>query len=211
MVPLFRILLYSLIVVVAKSVSAADSASEQMERFFQDLETFSGHFTQIVSDSEGTVTQKARGTVAIRRPGLFRWDYQEPYEQVILGDGKSLWTYDADLEQATVKSLDEVITGTPAMLLSQSRSPKTLFDVQAGGFTNGLQWVVLIPHEKEPQFDRVRLGFDKGSLVEMELNDTFGQVTRITFQDVETNRPIEESVFKLRLAPDVDVIGRPEM
>lgn len=211
MLSFFRYLVISSLMVALAHASAAGTGSEQMDRFFENLQTFSGNFTQVVSDTEGTVTRKARGTVAIRRPGRFRWNYQEPYEQVILGDGKNLWTYDADLEQATVKSLDEVILGTPAMLLSQSQPPKTLFDVEPGGSMDGLQWVVLHPHEKDMQFNVVRLGFDEGLLVAMELHDSFGQVTRITFHDVETNRPIKDSVFEIRLGPDVDVIGQPDV
>lgn len=210
MISFFRLLLFSSFLVVVALARAADSASEQMDGFFGNLETFSGNFIQVVSDSEGTVTGKARGTVAIRRPGLFRWSYQEPYEQVILGDGKNLWTYDADLEQATVKSLKDVVSGTPAMLLSESQSPKTLFEVGSEGSMDGLQWVVLHPHEKDMQFTIVRLGFEGGSLLAMELHDTFGQITRITFHDVETNHPIRDSLFELRLGPEIDVIGQPE-
>lgn len=210
MVYLFRTLIWFFLATALARASAADSATVQMDRFFADLKTFSGNFTQIVSDSSGEVTQKAQGAVTIRRPGLFRWNYLQPYEQVILGDGKNLWTYDADLEQATVKPLDEVITGTPAMLLSDSRPPGTLFDVETGGSMDGLQWVVLHPHDKEMQFNVVRLGFEDGTLHAMELHDTFGQVTRITFQDIGINRPVKDSVFEIQLGSDVDVIGEPK-
>lgn len=201
----------AVLLLAASAGWAAKTGGDRMDHFFSDLDTFSGNFVQIVSDSDGTVNQKARGKVVIHRPGRFRWDYAEPYEQVILGDGKNLWIYDADLEQATVKPLDDAVMGTPAMLLSHSRPPRELFSVEAGGMADNLQWMILHPRNKDMPFDVVRLGFSGDSLIAMELVDSFEQVTRITFYDVQRNRPVDDSVFELQLSPKVDVIGQPDV
>jgi chaperone LolA len=196
--------------VVAGSAGAAESGGEQMDRFFADLKTFSADFTQVVRDADGSVQQTAAGTVVIQRPGRFRWDYATPYVQVILGDGERLWTYDADLEQATVKPLGDVIAGTPAVLLSQKQPPRELFDVSEVGTTEGVAWVELRPHDSDMQFRRIRLALKADMLLAMELVDTFDQVTHISFSQVNRNGPVEETRFQLDLPPGVDLIGTPD-
>ena len=46
------------------------------------------NFTQEVIDANGAVQQQASGTVQFQRPGKFRWTYDKPYEQIIVGDGE---------------------------------------------------------------------------------------------------------------------------
>ena len=92
-----------------------------MTEYFAGLDTFQSQFIQTVIDSDGQQVQRSEGTVWIRKPGRFRWDYRTPYRQLIVADGKRLWTYDEDLEQATVKPVDEALSSTPAMLLSGFR------------------------------------------------------------------------------------------
>jgi chaperone LolA len=190
--------------------AAATSDGEEMDRFFADLKTFSADFTQVVRDLDGTVQQTATGRVVIQRPGRFRWDYATPYVQVILGDGKNLWTFDADLEQATVKPLGEVIAGTPAVLLSQKRPLRELFDVSDLGGKEGFGWVELRPHDADMQFQQIRLAFKADMLMAMELIDTFDQVTRINFSNSKRNGPVDESLFRFELPAGVDLIGTPE-
>ena len=195
---------------VAGIAAAAESGGQQMDRFFADLKTFSADFTQVVRDTDGSVQQTAAGRVVIKRPGRFRWDYATPYVQVILGDGERLWTYDADLEQATVKPLGDVIAGTPAVLLSQKQPPRELFEVSELGTTEGVAWVELRPHDSDMQFRRIRLALKADMLMAMELIDTFDQVTRISFSEVNRNGPVEESLFQFSLPPGVDLIGTPD-
>src|SRR3954465_10163396 len=99
--------------------SAADPAGQQrVERFLQGLEGLQAQFTQTLTDRAGKVTDESKGVLAIKRPNRFRWDYRDPHEQTIVADGKRVWLYDADLEQVTVRALDNTLSATPAMLLS---------------------------------------------------------------------------------------------
>jgi outer membrane lipoprotein carrier protein len=212
LIPTAHVLICALLLfsTVAAGAAAAESGGEQMDQFFADLKSFSADFTQVVRDADGSIQQTATGTVVIKRPGRFRWDYATPYVQVILGDGKRLWTYDADLEQATVKPLGDVIAGTPAVLLSQKQPPRELFHVSEVGATEGIAWVELRPHDTEMQFQQIRLALKADMLMAMELIDTFDQVTRISFSEVNRNGPVDDSLFEFSLPPGVDLIGTPD-
>ena len=81
---------------------AADSIA-RVDAYLATLSTLTADFVQVVQDKQGQVTERAAGTLSISRPNRFRWDYQQPYVQTIVADGKKLWLYDPDLEQVTVR------------------------------------------------------------------------------------------------------------
>ena len=132
---------------------------ERLKAFIAGATTAEADFTQTVADKSGRVSQQARGKMAFARPGKFRWDYNAPYEQVIVGDGVKLWLYDVDLEQVTVKSLGDVIAGTPAALLAGDDSIEKYFSLKNAGETGGLEWLEATPTTRDTTFERIRMGF----------------------------------------------------
>lgn len=182
-----------------------------LDRFFTGLHTLSAQFEQTIVDTQGQVTQRASGQLSIQRPGKFRWDYDTPYKQLVLGDGEELWTYDADLEQATVKPQSDALAGTPALLLSAQEQPGELFTVVALPMREGEHWFELTPKSDkglgDTQFNRLRLGFADDTLVAMELVDGFDQTTEIRFSDLRRNVTLDADLFHFTPPDGVDVIG----
>lgn len=192
-------------------VLATEPASTPLDRFFAGLHTLSAQFEQTIVDTQGEVTQSASGRLSIQRPGKFRWDYDTPYKQLVLGDGENLWTYDADLEQATVKPQNDALAGTPALLLSAREQPSELFDIAPLPARDGEHWFELKPKPGEglgdTQFNQLRLGFAGDTLVAMELVDGFDQTTQIRFSGLERNGPLAAGLFSFTPPDGVDVIG----
>ena len=193
---------------------AAEPTDTALDRFFHELETLSAQFEQTISDADGRVTQRGTGRLSIQRPGKFRWDYDTPYKQLVLGDGQQLWTYDADLEQATVKPQEAALAGTPALLLSAQEQPRELFTVRLLPLRDGEHWFELTPKSEQAlgdtQFNQLRLGFLDDRLVAMELVDGFDQTTLIRFNDLRRNGPLASGLFSFTPPAGVDVIGEPQ-
>jgi outer membrane lipoprotein carrier protein len=212
---IFRTLIGVVLMCVASaSLHAAEATDAPLDRFFRGLETLSAQFEQTIVDAGGKVTQRATGRLSIQRPGRFRWDYDTPYKQLVLGDGDQLWTYDADLEQATVKPQEAALAGTPALLLSAREQPRELFTVRSLPPRNGEHWYELTPTSEQglgdTQFNQLRLGFTGDSLVAMELVDGFDQTTQIRFSDLQRNGPLASGLFDFTPPAGVDVIGEPQ-
>src|SRR5262249_5714523 len=115
-------------------VSAAGvfaSPSGDVDKYLNGVTTWSADFTQTIDDGHGKVTRSAAGKLYLQKPGKFRWDYSDPSEQLILADGKQIWFYDKDLQQANVRGMDASLANTPAVLLSGGGSVSTQFDVTA--------------------------------------------------------------------------------
>lgn len=175
--------------------------------YFAGLESVQGDFSQTVVDSAGETVQDSQGQVWIQRPGRFRWDYRTPYHQLIVADGKRLWTYDEDLEQATVKKLDAALSSTPAVLLSGYRPLSEVVTWEPEPGNDAYSWFRLRPRESDASVETVRLGFDGKVLALIEVVDGFGNHTRIRFSNLRRNEKLDSSLFNLQLPEGTDIIG----
>jgi outer membrane lipoprotein carrier protein len=190
------------------SAIALASPSSDVEKYLNGLATWSADFAQTIDDGHGKVTRSAAGKLYLQKPGKFRWDYAQPSEQLILADGKQIWFYDKDLQQANVRPMDASLGNTPAVLLSGGGSLSSQFDVTALPPSDGLEWYQLIPKHADTDFQLVRIGFRNGDLASMFLADKLNQVTQLTFTNSKRNAKFAADLFTFVPPAGVDVIGR---
>lgn len=189
----------------AHAQAAQPGAGERMlQVFLDDVNTLRADFVQTLMNADREILQETHGTLAVSRPGRFRWDYDE---QTIVADGQYLWLYDAGLEQVTQRALDQTLASTPAMLLSGDGEYAGDFTVEELGALGDVTWIHLDPGLQDTEFEAVHIGFSDGQLAVMELVDTFGQTTRIEFSDLEVNPDLDEALFEFIPPAGVDVIG----
>lgn len=185
----------------------ADTGAERLAEFLRTVTTLQADFTQTVADNEGFVLQEAAGTLVVHRPGRFRWDYAMPAAQVVVADGERVWMYDPDLAQVTVRPMDATLASTPAMLLSGDGVLDDEIRLQELGETDGIVWVGVSPNANDAEFESARIGF-RGTLpAVIELVDPFGQRTRIEFNRMRVDEPVDATLFLFDPPPGVDVIG----
>jgi outer membrane lipoprotein carrier protein len=193
---------------VMGAADAAASPTTDVEKYLSGLATWSADFKQSIDDGNGKVLRSAAGKLYLQKPGKFRWDYSEPSEQLILADGKQIWFYDKDLQQANVRDMDASLANTPAVLLSGAGSLSSQFDVTAVAPSDGVEWYQLVPKHPDTDFQLVRIGFRNGDLASLFLADKLNQVTQLTFTNAKRNAKFAPDLFKFVPPPGVDVIGR---
>lgn len=169
---------------------------ESLKALLNQTTTAKARFAQAVLDKNNKTLQQVTGTMEFSRPGRFRWEYNKPYEQTIVGDGSRLWIYDKDLNQVTVRKLDRALGASPAALLAGSNEIDKSYALKSVGSEGGLDWLEAIPKTQDTAFERIRLGFGKAGLEAMELKDQFGQMTVIKFADLERNVKLAPDTFK---------------
>jgi len=202
-----RVLLLLVAILLCPVSVLAKDATQRLHAFITEVRTLSADFDQTVFDPNQKEIQSAQGTLYLQRPGRFRWDYTSPNKQLLVGDGKKVWFYDAELEQVTVKNQDAALGGSPAMLLSGDQPLEQSFNVTERGTQDGLDWLELSPKAKDTEFSAVRLGFRADALEAMELTDGFGQTTHLHFTHQQRNPPLNNSLFKFIPPEGVDVMG----
>ena len=192
------------------SVCAFAAQADSLERFksfVRDTRSARAEFVQQVRDRNGKVTQESKGSFVFQRPGLFRWVYAKPVDQVIVGDGERVWIHDRDLNQVTVRKLSRALGSTPAALLAGSADIEKAFELSDAGAKDGIEWLEAKPREREAGFERVRMGFDSHGLRAMELADHFGQTTLLRFSNLQRNPKVDKSEFRFEPPKGADVLG----
>lgn len=186
-----------------------------LEAFLRQVKSAQAEFTQTVTSPprDGQVrgrSKTSKGRFVFARPDRFRFDYTLPFEQTIVADGKTLWLHDKDLNQVTARDQQSVLGSTPAALIASGADLGPLrkaFDLVAQGDpTGGLAWVLATPKTPDGSLQSVRLGFADGTLSVLEMNDSFGQRSVMSFSDWKNLDPVKPETFVFRPPAGADVI-----
>lgn len=203
---LLPILLIGLIGSLSFSTMAAD-AEQRLKSALKKMDNLSAEFKQTLLDEDKNIVQQSRGTLALQRPGKFAWIYAEPFEQHIIADGSELWIYDVELDQVTVKPMDEGISNAPIMILMKESDVTQQFNVSEVGQRKYLYWIELEPLASDLEYQRIFIGLEDGRVRAMELQDQFGQSTQIVFDNLRLGVVHNPATFKFIPPDGVDVYG----
>ncbi len=190
-----------------KLTSPTDAGVARLDAFMRELTTLEADFEQQLRDGQGRLIDKSSGKLAIHRPNRFRWDYLAPHPQTIVADGSRLWLYDPDLDQVTVRPLEQSLAGTPAVLLSGEADIRNSFRVEKSEKRGAIDWLTLVPKRSDTDFKRVRLGLRGNQLEGMELADKLGQTTVLSFTNLRRNPNFDATHFVFTPPANADVIG----
>jgi outer membrane lipoprotein carrier protein len=193
--------------VLAGATVAHADAIDQLKAFHSTTQSGEVTFRQVVIGKGEKGRRESTGTFSFQRPGKFRWVYEKPFEQLIVGDGEKLWVFDRDLNQVIVRKLDVALGSTPAALLAGDSALERNFDLADAGSSDGLEVVEARPRSPDTGFERVKIAFANNLPRTMELRDTFGNVTVLTFGRFERNPALDPGQFKFVPPKGADVIG----
>jgi outer membrane lipoprotein carrier protein len=194
------------VVLLAMPVARADGLA-QLKAFNDATKSGKVTFQQTVAGKGQSAPKESTGTFAFQRPGKFRWTYEKPFEQVIVGDGEKLWIYDKDLNQVIVRKMDRALGATPAALLAGGGALENNFTLTDGGSRDGVEWVEAKPKTADTGFELVRIGLAGNAPKAMELRDTFGNVTTLRFGAFERNVAQDANVFRFTPPKGADIVG----
>jgi len=200
----------------ALAMAAHAGAMESLENFVRSAKTGRSEFTQVITaparEGQAARTKTSSGTFEFQRPNRFRFEYRKPFEQTIVADGQTLWLHDKDLNQVSQRKQAKVLGSTPAALIAASPDLETLkrdFDLQALPDQGGMQWVQAVPRQKEGQLTSMKVGFRGDQLAALEILDSFGQRSVLTFSNMQLNAPLTAEAFRFTPPKGADVVQAP--
>ena len=199
--------------ILACSQLAMAGAMESLENFVKTARSGRADFTQVVTapgrDGQAARSKTSTGTFEFSRPNRFRFNYKKPFEQTIVADGQTLWLYDVDLNQVTARKQAQVLGSTPAALIASSPDLNALkkdFNLEAVADRDGMQWVQATPKAKDGQLNSVKVGFRGNDLTALDILDSFGQRSVITFSKLELNTGVSAEAFQFKPPQGADVV-----
>lgn len=186
---------------------------ESLELFVKSAKTGRADFTQVVTppakEGQTTRAKTSTGTFEFSRPSRFKFVYKKPFEQTIVADGQTLWLYDVDLNQVTARKQADVLGSTPAALIASAADISALkadFTLAAAPDKDGLEWVLATPKAKDGQLQNVRIGFRAGQLASLDILDSFGQKSSMTFAAFQSNVSLDAASFQFKPPQGADVV-----
>lgn len=180
-----------------------------VKSFNENTQSFAGDFKQTIKNAKKTTT--SQGTFAVLRPGFFKWTYQKPDEQLIVGDGNSVWLYDKELAQVTQRKQQAVLGSSPAAILSDKTALESNFTLKNDGEKDGMAYVVALPKTADGEYKQIRFGFNADNILQhMQLDDSFGNHTDIVFSNVKNNPNLPKKEFQFTPPDGVDVVREEE-
>lgn len=195
------------------AASAVAGGLDSLEAFVKGAKSGRADFTQVVSsparEGQTARTKTSSGTFEFSRPNRFRFHYKKPFEQTIVADGQTLWLHDVDLNQVTARKQSAVLGSTPAALIAAAPDLGALqkdFTLQPAPDKEGLQWVQATPKTRDGQLQSVRVGFKGGDLAVLEILDSFGQRSVLSFSNLQTNVALAAEAFQFKPPAGADVL-----
>ena len=205
--------LFAIVFTALLSQPSFAGGMESLENFVRTAKSGRADFTQVVTapgkDGQAARSKTSTGTFEFSRPNRFRFNYKKPFEQTIVADGQTLWLHDLDLNQVTARKQAQVLGSTPAALIASSPDLNALkkdFSLEAVADRDGLQWVQATPKVKDGQLHTVKVGFRGNDLAALDILDSFGQRSVITFSKLELNAGSAADAFQFKPPPGTDVV-----
>jgi outer membrane lipoprotein carrier protein len=188
------------------TLSFADPQTD-LANLLNHVQSMQANFQQTIYDNRGKAVQQAVGRIALERPNRFRWQVIKPIPQLIVANQSTLWVYDSDLQQVTIRTLKQASDDAPALLLSHDATQLLQkYTVKALSPTNAKwQWFELRP-KMSSNFVLIKLGFHQRQIQVMDLVDQLGHTTRIQFLNPRFNMKLSSALFTFKPPAHVDVI-----
>jgi outer membrane lipoprotein carrier protein len=180
-------------------------ALDTLREFVRDVKSGRASFTQTVTAADGAKKRTSSGSFEFARPNRFRFAYAKPFEQLIVSDGQKVWIHDVDLNQVSVRKLNQALGATPAALLAGA-SLEQEFELAAQPSKDGIDWVQATPRQKDGAFQSMRIGFRGKDVAAVEILDSFGQRSVLQFSQYAANVALPEASFRFVPPAGADVI-----
>jgi len=188
--------------VFSSPAAAQPEARGLLDDFARGLESLSAEFSQITIDASDEMVEESFGRMYFQAPDLIRWDYLEPFPQVIVADGEQLWHYDESLDQVTVRP-QPAPGDSPMLVLTRPELLEKFYRILPSDRPDQLRFE---PLADQAEIEMARLTFRDGKPATLDLFDPFGQSTRLTLTDIERNPDIDLSVFEFEVPEGADVL-----
>lgn len=205
---LTALVVVSSIQIIPSPLFAQETPREKLDSLLLDIQTLSASVTQLIVESDGAVLEESTIQMHLLRPDGFYWETLDPFPELVVTDGKTLWNYQPDLEQVVIEDWDSAQSELAAQLLSgrtDKLSEEYRIDVapDAGESESLFQ---LHPLDADSVYRVIRISFLRQELESIHLDNKNGQQTLWQFSDLQRNQELEQTLFEFEPPAGIEVV-----
>ncbi len=222
-------LLFGFCIIMLLSINTShavtlDEAVDRVQDRYEKIGNFQADFSQTSFLKTIKKKQISKGRVFIKKPGMMRWEYKEPEEQLIVSDGKIIWFYVPADKQVMMSSAGSAADSHVLnIFLSGSGKLRDTFKIEFEDDPKGHserseeskllaqqeQYLLrLIPKKSQPNMAKLLIGVSKDDFkIETSIvYDIYGNQTIVNFSNIEMNKGIEEDLFRFEVPKGVRIV-----
>jgi outer membrane lipoprotein carrier protein len=194
------------IALLLNALQVFSGPSEVLTERLAQLDSMTARFKQIVSEG-GHITQKSSGRLYLKKPGKFRWEFTSPTKQLIVSDNKTLWIFDEDLEQVSIKKIGKSTEGSPTILLSGTADELLKNYTVDYNHKKKVEQFKLTPKKLDKnEYQWLTLLYQNKTLSTLTLKDKLGQTTQVLLSNVKIHQKLNASLFNFSPPKGVDIV-----
>ncbi len=200
----------------AKGVESCPPLAQTVQRLqarYDATKNFRADFRQETAIASVGQGEEAFGSVVFVKPGRMRWEFQSPQRQSIIADGTTLWIYQPDDRQVLKAAFNAAfVSTTPVSFLAGVGRIKDDFEVEQDirGCNTQRIYLKLVPKRTQDVGSLTlavsRPAFD---IVEAAITDPVGNVTTLSFSNLQRNVDVPDDEFRFVVPEGVDVVTAP--
>jgi outer membrane lipoprotein carrier protein len=196
----------------AHAQPSGDGLAKAIQAHYQQVRDFTANFEQAYVGGALKRRTVEKGTVAIRKPGRMRWDYESPEKKQFIADGTRMYFYVPADKQVRVSAMPEAGRVPTPILFLAGRGDLlrdfTVEEVPAPSGTTGARALRMRPVRREQEYETLTLVVDATSLSWRQLIvvDAQGGTSTFSFTNLRENVGVADSRFVFSMPKGVDVV-----
>ena len=191
---------------------SVDQILDRIEAKYKNSK-YSADFIQKSTIKAMDIADMASGKVYIKYPGMMRWEYQKPDNQIIITDAEKLWIYRPEDNQVmTGKAPTFFGDGKGASFLSDIRLIREKFEISLWEGekkeSDMFYHLKLVPHEKTMDISKIGLLISRQTfnVLQVITQNSYGDETRIDLINAAFGVHLDDSLFSFDIPEGTDVL-----
>lgn len=199
--------IFCLFICFPLSLSAQQTPLETLISTLGETSSIQADVEQLILSQDGREIQALQAELVMQKPDKLNWHVIEPYEEIMVSDGESLWYYEPDLEQVSIQDFPDDVENNPILLLNDDlQAIENAYEVSMGYVDEEVTQYILLPLTASSSYERFSMTFSGPDLVQMQFESSVGQLTSFSFTNIINNAAIEPTAFTFAIPADIEII-----
>ncbi len=191
----------------ATSSWAQEQDTARLEALLSDISSLSAEVTQLIIESDGGVLEESLIQMHLLRPNGFYWETLDPFPELVVTNGKTLWNFQPDLEQVVIEDFNSDESELAAQLLSgRTEALGEDYEIQAVSEDDGFVSFQLLPVATDSVYARITISFLATEIESIHVSSKNGEQTVWQFSKVERNKDLAMEQFEFEVPRGIEVI-----